>query len=80
MVVKLAILSTPILHDNLADFTGFTNTQILVLLLQFIAGEVLGVFSYAFCDFGQKFTIVDRTGEEPKECFVSSITKVGSHE
>lgn len=43
--------------------------------IQFIAGEVLGVFSYAFCDFGQKFTIVDETGEEPRECFISSITK-----
>ncbi|PIK61135.1 putative ubiquitin-like modifier-activating enzyme 6-like [Apostichopus japonicus] len=43
--------------------------------IQFIAGEVSGVFSYAFCDFGPEFTVVDASGEEPKECFIADITK-----
>ena len=38
--------------------------------------DVYGVHSYAFCDFGDEFTIMDRDGEEPKESFVASITKV----
>ena len=32
--------------------------------------------SWAFCDFGPNFEVLDSTGEEPKEFFVWKITKV----
>jgi len=34
------------------------------------------VFSWAFCDFGPEFEVLDSTGEEPKEFFLWNITKV----
>ena len=34
------------------------------------------MFSWAFCDFGPEFEVLDSTGEEPKEFFVWNITKV----
>ena len=34
------------------------------------------MFSWAFCDFGPQFEVLDSTGEEPKECFIWKITKV----
>ncbi|XP_038073495.1 ubiquitin-like modifier-activating enzyme 6 [Patiria miniata] len=43
--------------------------------IKFIAGDVFGLYSYTFCDFGPEFTIMDRTGEEPTESFVATITK-----
>ena len=48
------------------------------LLSQFIMGSVRGVFSYGFCDFGDTFTVFDKTGEEPVEFFISKITKVNT--
>ena len=39
-------------------------------------GSVRGVVSYGFCDFGDNFSVYDRTGEEPAEFFISKITKV----
>ena len=45
-------------------------------VLQFIAGCVRGVFSCGFCDFGEMFEVMDHTGEEPAEFFISGITKV----
>ena len=46
------------------------------MLPQFISCSVRGVFSYVFCDFGEKFTIFDDNGEEPVESFIANITKV----
>ncbi|XP_022102923.1 ubiquitin-like modifier-activating enzyme 6 [Acanthaster planci] len=43
--------------------------------IKFIAGDVIGLYSYAFCDFGPEFTIMDPTGEESKESFIATITK-----
>ena len=34
------------------------------------------MFSWAFCDFGPEFEVLDSTGEEPKEFFLWNITKV----
>ena len=41
-----------------------------------ITGDVYGLFAWTFVDFGDEFEVVDRDGEEPKEFFVSFITKV----
>lgn len=35
-----------------------------------------GVCSRLFCDFGDEFEVLDTTGEEPKEIFISNITQV----
>ena len=43
---------------------------------QFISGDVYGVMCWTFCDFGKAFEVVDTDGEEPKDAFISSITKV----
>ena len=37
-----------------------------------------GVFSYTFCDFGNRFDVLDVDGEEPAELFIADITKVCS--
>ena len=41
-----------------------------------MAGDVRGLFCSAFVDFGDQFEVLDTDGEEPKEFFVSLITKV----
>ena len=51
--------------------------MIFAFAVKFISGEVRGVYCWAFCDFGDDFSVVDTTGEEPKETFISNITKVG---
>jgi len=43
---------------------------------QFISGAVSGVFCWSFCDFGPSFEVTDINGEEPREVFISDITKV----
>ncbi|XP_047140084.1 ubiquitin-like modifier-activating enzyme 6 isoform X2 [Hydra vulgaris] len=43
--------------------------------IYFISGDVRGLFSYAFCDFGNKFEVTDIDGEEYREVFIGSITK-----
>lgn len=43
--------------------------------IKFISAGVHGVFSWAFCDFGPEFEVLDSTGEEPKEFFLWNITK-----
>lgn len=35
-----------------------------------------GICSRLFCDFGDEFEVLDTTGEEPKEIFISNITQV----
>ena len=35
-----------------------------------------GLVCWAFCDFGDKFEIIDTNGEESKEMFISKISKV----
>ena len=44
--------------------------------MQFVNAGVRGLFCYAFCDFGDDFEVVDQDGEEPREVFISNITKV----
>ncbi|XP_073242373.1 ubiquitin-like modifier-activating enzyme 6 [Porites lutea] len=43
--------------------------------IKFISAGIHGVVSWAFCDFGLNFEVLDSTGEEPKEFFVWKITK-----
>ncbi|XP_040180679.1 ubiquitin-like modifier-activating enzyme 6 [Rana temporaria] len=43
--------------------------------IKFISSDVYGICSYLFCDFGEEFEVMDTTGEEPKEIFISNITQ-----
>uniref|UniRef100_A0A8D2BUJ7 Gonadotropin-releasing hormone receptor n=1 Tax=Sus scrofa TaxID=9823 RepID=A0A8D2BUJ7_PIG len=43
--------------------------------IKFICADVHGVWSRLFCDFGDEFEVLDTTGEEPKEIFISNITQ-----
>ncbi|XP_059826118.1 ubiquitin-like modifier-activating enzyme 6 isoform X1 [Hypanus sabinus] len=43
--------------------------------IKFISGDVYGVFSRVFCDFGDHFEVSDPSGEEPKEIFIQNITQ-----
>ncbi len=42
---------------------------------KFIAAGARGLFCYGFCDFGDKFVIQDKNGEEPITKIVASVTK-----
>ncbi|CAB4019007.1 ubiquitin-like modifier-activating enzyme 6, partial [Paramuricea clavata] len=43
--------------------------------IKFISSDIFGLFSYTFCDFGDEFEVLDPSGEEPKEFFISGISK-----
>lgn len=43
--------------------------------IKFISSDVYGIWSRLFCDFGNEFEVLDTTGEEPKEMFISNITQ-----
>ncbi|CAG5125849.1 unnamed protein product [Candidula unifasciata] len=43
--------------------------------IKFISADVLGIFGMTFVDFGDSFEVFDVNGEEPKDIFVSDITK-----
>lgn len=50
--------------------------KLVFIILQFISADVHGIWSQLFCDFGDEFEVLDTTGEEPKEIFISNITQV----
>ncbi|KAG8454317.1 hypothetical protein GDO86_000819 [Hymenochirus boettgeri] len=43
--------------------------------IKFISSEVHGICAYLFCDFGDEFEVMDTTGEEAKDIFISNITQ-----
>jgi len=43
--------------------------------IYFISGDVRGVFSWAFCDFGEHFEVFDKNGEENKEMLIGEVSK-----
>ncbi|XP_036618999.1 ubiquitin-like modifier-activating enzyme 6 [Trichosurus vulpecula] len=43
--------------------------------IKFISADVFGIWSRLFCDFGEEFEVLDTSGEEPKEIFISNITQ-----
>eukprot|EP01087_Luapelamoeba_hula_P012828 TRINITY_DN3622_c0_g1_i1.p1 TRINITY_DN3622_c0_g1~~TRINITY_DN3622_c0_g1_i1.p1 ORF type:complete len:1066 (-),score=192.27 TRINITY_DN3622_c0_g1_i1:111-3308(-) len=42
--------------------------------IAFASAEVRGLFTWAFCDFGDKFEIHDKNGEEPVEVMIEGVT------
>uniref|UniRef100_A0A4X2L2J4 Ubiquitin-like modifier-activating enzyme 6 n=1 Tax=Vombatus ursinus TaxID=29139 RepID=A0A4X2L2J4_VOMUR len=43
--------------------------------IKFVSADVFGIWSRLFCDFGEEFEVLDTSGEEPKEIFISNITQ-----
>uniref|UniRef100_F7AN44 Ubiquitin-like modifier-activating enzyme 6 n=1 Tax=Monodelphis domestica TaxID=13616 RepID=F7AN44_MONDO len=43
--------------------------------IKFVSADVFGIWSRLFCDFGDEFEVLDTSGEEPKEIFISNITQ-----
>uniref|UniRef100_A0A0B7B891 E1 ubiquitin-activating enzyme n=2 Tax=Arion vulgaris TaxID=1028688 RepID=A0A0B7B891_9EUPU len=43
--------------------------------IKFISSDVFGILGMTFTDFGDNFEVFDVNGEEPKDIFVSDITK-----
>lgn len=52
------------------EFCRKQNPQI-----KMVVADVYGVFCWTFCDFGDTFDVVDPDGEEPKQVFISNVTK-----
>ncbi|KAI0462387.1 E1 ubiquitin-activating protein [Komagataella kurtzmanii] len=46
--------------------------------IKFISAATRGLFGQAFIDFGDSFTVLDQTGEEPKQGIVSDIEPDGT--
>lgn len=44
----------------------------------FISATVRGLFSRVFCDFGENFLVIDKTGEEQQEFVVREVTPEGT--
>ncbi|KAG7665751.1 UBA1 [[Candida] subhashii] len=44
----------------------------------YIHADVRGLFGQLFVDFGEKFTVIDQTGEEPKSGIVSDVERDGT--
>lgn len=42
--------------------------------IAFIAAQTAGLFGQVFCDFGENFTVVDTTGENPISAMVASVS------
>ncbi|XP_007423312.1 ubiquitin-like modifier-activating enzyme 6 [Python bivittatus] len=46
--------------------------------IKFVSADVYGIWARLFCDFGDEFEVLDTTGEEPKEIFISNISQSSS--
>lgn len=67
------IVATELTFDDQIKIDSFCRNHSPPI--PFISCDVFGVFSYLFCDFGDKFMVHDSDGEEYKETFVGSISK-----
>ncbi|KAM4707570.1 ubiquitin-like modifier-activating enzyme 6 isoform 1-T2 [Discoglossus pictus] len=43
--------------------------------IKFISTDTYGICACLFCDFGEEFEVLDTTGEDPKEIFISNVTQ-----
>jgi len=88
VTVKLSTQADPLPASFLQQFqvVVLTNNRSLEELLRvndichahgtrFITADTRGLFGTVFCDFGEKFTVYDRDGEEPLNSIVANITR-----
>lgn len=57
--------------EDIARINAFCHQK----KIAFIAADTFGLFGYIFCDFGDEFLVMDRTGEPEKKGFVEIITQ-----
>lgn len=80
------------LGDNFSQFDKYqvvvlTNTPLHIQLavgdychskgIYFVVADTFGLFGSIFCDFGQKFTCLDATGENPLNGIIAGIDEEG---
>ncbi|KAL1902257.1 E1 ubiquitin-activating protein [Sporothrix stenoceras] len=86
------IHESPNLADNFSQFDNYqvvvlTNTPLNVQLavadychekgIYVLTADTFGLFGSLFCDFGEKFTVLDSTGENPLNGIVADIDDDG---
>lgn len=66
---------------NVVVLTGCDLTQQIAINnycrkhgIKFIAADVFGPWARQFNDFGDKFEVIDKNGEDPQELVISSIS------
>ncbi|XP_066918728.1 ubiquitin-like modifier-activating enzyme 6 [Clytia hemisphaerica] len=67
------VVVTECTFDEQIKYNDFCRNQ--QPTIPFISCDVIGVFSYLFCDFGPQFVVHDSDGEEYKEVFIGNISK-----
>lgn len=67
---KVVVLTETTLDEQLriSEITHLNNIALIV-------SDTRGVFSQVFCDFGEDFSVIDTTGENPISVMVAGITK-----
>ena len=63
-----------IMTDNDTDLHKVVDDFCRKHDIKFILAQTAGPFSQIFCDYGDKFTVVDTNGEESKEFLIQSIS------
>jgi len=58
-------------NEDIARINNFCHQK----KIAFVAADTFGLFGYIFCDFGDEFLVMDRTGEPEKKGFVEIITQ-----
>ncbi|CAL7947644.1 unnamed protein product [Xylocopa violacea] len=67
---KVVVLTETQLKEQLR-ISEITHANDIALII----ADTRGLFSQVFCDFGEKFTVVDTNGEPPATAMVASISK-----
>jgi len=67
---KVVVLTETTLDEQLriSEITHQNNIALIV-------GDTRGVFAQVFCDFGEDFSVIDSTGENPISVMVAGVTK-----
>jgi ubiquitin-activating enzyme E1 len=65
-----------VLVDSTLDQQLLINDTCHNLNIPFISSETRGVFGSLFCDFGEKFVVLEINDEPPKSHFISAISQV----
>ncbi|KAF5396694.1 Ubiquitin like modifier activating enzyme 1 [Paragonimus heterotremus] len=65
------VILTQTTHENCVEVGNVCHE----LGVKFIVAKTNGVFGKVFCDFGEDFTVVDPTGEDPPSVMVQQIEK-----
>ncbi|KAJ2904461.1 hypothetical protein MKZ38_007992 [Zalerion maritima] len=88
----VSVHQSPLLDENLSQFDKYqvvvltgTNLQIQEAVgdychskgIYVVVADTFGLFGSIFCDFGEKFTVIDATGENPTNGIIADIDEEG---